>query len=910
MARENALLYSMNVGEVSPLALGRVDIARMRLAAETFHNMLPQAIGPAQIRPGLEFLNSSQSDLPAKYIPFVFSATDTALIELTNLLGRIIKNGVPLQRTLNTTPSPTNGTFASATGWTLTTTNGGEATIGTTFPGMLQLRTPVRGSTASAQLTAGLTIVPADVGKRMAFQIIVERGPVIFRLSSSSGGADDLIAEQELPTGQHSLTYIATATVFPRFTATSETHVLVDSILTETGAIPFNFPTPWLTANLPNVRFDQSGDTVFVVDGVHQMRRIERRTIDGWSIIEIENKDGPFIPGATSNVLLTPSVNAGNGTLTASAPFFRASHVGCLFRLWHPTQQVNSTLAGDDTYSDPVYVRGFTPAAGQSPRTITRTMAGGPYVGTLSFQDAVSPYEDFYTTSSLAANSLGSGSYTPDGSGVGVAVRMGFPGNTYTSGSVGINIVNNQASGIAGIVRVTGFTSTLQVQIEVLSQVFDLTPTGQWEEGEWSDYRGWPSAVGLFDGRLWFAKADRLWGSVSDDFTSFNADLVGDDASIQRSIASGAVNEVKWLLGLGVLALGTAGAEPVASASSQGEILTPSNTTVKDASSVGSSAVQAQRLDKGAIFIDKSGARLFELAHDANAGAYGSGELTKYNQDILQPTVVAAAIQRAPMTRIWLVLADGTGACFSIDRDEQVFAWSTFDTDGLFLDVAVLPASGQDQVYFHVQRTVGGTKRYLERLAPENTVRGGTFNRVADSFRATTQASSVTVGNLAHLTGKQVVAWGNSQPFVDAAGEPSLFTVGASTIVLPQAVTNSVVGLGYTAQFKSAKLVYAGQLGSAVSQKKRVASTNLLLYKTNLGAVSYGRNFTNMDRIPLLYNGDPANSQTTLLDSYDAVPVVFPGEWNADSRLCLQMKAPYAVTILGVGFGIETTEKG
>ena len=81
--KANAPLYSLNAGEVSKLALSRVDVAKMRMAAECQLNWLPYVVGPMMLRPGLFFVGEVLNDQPAKLLRFIFSKLDTALIELT-----------------------------------------------------------------------------------------------------------------------------------------------------------------------------------------------------------------------------------------------------------------------------------------------------------------------------------------------------------------------------------------------------------------------------------------------------------------------------------------------------------------------------------------------------------------------------------------------------------------------------------------------------------------------------------------------------------------------------------------------------------------------------------------------------------------------------------------------------------
>src|SRR5215216_1453526 len=89
MGRVNAPLLAFNRGIVSPKALARIDVERIRLSSETQTNWLPKTQGAMMLRPGLEHLGASKSNLAAHWIEFIASASDTALLELTNALMRV-----------------------------------------------------------------------------------------------------------------------------------------------------------------------------------------------------------------------------------------------------------------------------------------------------------------------------------------------------------------------------------------------------------------------------------------------------------------------------------------------------------------------------------------------------------------------------------------------------------------------------------------------------------------------------------------------------------------------------------------------------------------------------------------------------------------------------------------------------
>src|SRR5690348_3298668 len=83
MPLQNAPLLAFNRGRVSSLALARIDLKRLALSAEVQSNWLPRSLGPMSLRPGLEYIDSTRGDAQAKHIPFVFSSSDTAIIEVT-----------------------------------------------------------------------------------------------------------------------------------------------------------------------------------------------------------------------------------------------------------------------------------------------------------------------------------------------------------------------------------------------------------------------------------------------------------------------------------------------------------------------------------------------------------------------------------------------------------------------------------------------------------------------------------------------------------------------------------------------------------------------------------------------------------------------------------------------------------
>lgn len=902
MARERPHLFALNGGAVSPLALGRTDLARMRITAEQFHNCFPKVIGPLQFRPGLGYDGSTKNDAAARHLPFVFSANDTALVEISDLLVRPLVDGQPISR-VAVSSSITNGDFSSGTGWTLAYAN-----VNSSVSGALVLQAFPRGVTASATRT--FSVAAGDRPKEHGIQINVTRGNPRFKLGSSSG-AQDIIPETLLLPGVHSLAFTPNvATVYLEFNSQAETQVVVDSVQIE-AAGELTIASPWATAELFDLRYVQSGDVIFVVHESHQPHRIERRATRSWSLTKHEILNGPW-KGKTANVKLDPSVTNGNGTLTSDVAFFTAAHVGALFELTHTKTKLDQQLAGNDVYSDWVRVAGYVKNANADNTDDRNVYAGrsGTYSGTWAELTADNPDGPWVASQK---NNTNSASYTrkPGADGQITYFKMGFLPGDYTSGTIRITLETNGGGG-SGVVRVTGYNNAQSVNIEVLERLHAPDQTSDWREGLWSSQQGWPSAVEIFEGRLWFGSSDKLAGSASDDFSTFYEGEIVDSSPIVRSIASGPVNKVQWLVGLARLIAGTSGAESSARSSSFDEPMTPTNFSIKDASNIGSSEVQAVKVDRSGVFVNRAGLRAHILAYSVEAQDYTASELTRYNPSILSTGVKIMAVQRQPDTRVWFVLNDGTAAALTYEPTEDVLSWSTFDTDGTIEDVCVIPNVSGDDVYFVVARNIDGVpKRYREHLAYEENATGGADNRMSDSYKVVTLAASATVTGLSHLEGKAVNVWQGTLPLLNSSdGSPRTFTVSGGQITLPAAYTgNVVVGLPYEGRFKSTKLAYAAQTGTAVTQRKIVNRVAPLMYQTHIGGVMFGMDFTRMDTPPRNYRGfDPGSN--VVMDDYDSDGFTVPGGWSTDSRLCMKFRSPLPATVLGVVLEIESHERG
>lgn len=860
--------------------LSRVDVPRTALSAETQTNFIPRTLGAMSLRPGLKYLGATKDNLPTKHIPFIYSNSDTAILEATNLVLRVRVNETLVAR-VAVTAAVANGLFTTdLTSWI--DADESAAAVSTWLAGG---HMSLQGDGTSAALrTQTVVLGGADSGKEHALSIIVTRGPVRIRVGSVAGG-DQYIAETELLTGAHSLAFTPTTNMFIQLLNRDDYPVLVDSCTVE-AAGTLQIPTIWTTALLPKIRYTQSGDVVFVAcHGVRQ-QRVERRGLTSWSVVDYTANDGPFRIENLTNATIAASALNGLVTLTASTPTFRASHVGGLFKLVSNGQTVTKTITAGDVFTDPILVTG----AGAS-RAFGISVTGS-WSAVVTLQRSIGAIgawtnlTSYLITQSTSLNDALENQV--------VYYRVGVKGGDYTSGTVVATLTYAQGS-ITGIARLSAFSSSTSATAFVLKDFGSIVATKTWAEGMWSDFRGYPSTVALRGGRLYWAGKDRVWASVVDSFSSFDEAYVGDAGPISRSIGDGPVDTIRWMKsGASDLVLGADGAEVLARSNSFEDPITPFNFNLRKATTLGSAGSDAVELDTSIIFVDKSESRVIALAPEG--GRYTADDLTLLASHIGLPTITNLAVQRRPDTRIHCVRSDGTVAMLISSPAEEVRAWVLVTTDGLVEEAFVLPGTEEDNVYYVVSRTVNAvTVRYLEKWALIRETVGGLVNKQADSYVLYSGAATTTITGLAHLEGRTVVVWGDG---VDAG----TFTVVSGAITLTTAVSNAVIGLGYIADFKSAKLVASG---SALVTRQRIDHLGLIMRDTHAQGIKYGPNFDTLDDLPIVEDGADT-AAGGIWSEFNNVYFEFNGEYNTDSRLCLRATAPRPCTVLAAIITMDT----
>ncbi|WP_101339728.1 hypothetical protein [Cereibacter azotoformans] len=572
--------------------------------------------------------------------------------------------------------------------------------------------------------------------------------------------------------------------------------------LVMSGGAPYELVTPFDEASLSSLSWVQSADVVYMVDGRQPMQRLARLALDNWTIGAQALRKGPFrVQNTDEAITLTASAAKGTITLTASAAFFTADHVGSLMQ-----------LRPKDNTSVPAWT------AGEEYGSETW---GGPLVG-FETELPADVLRRYGTNTYLLVQGTKAGSTPP----------------IHTEGDYMVDsdpTVWRFISDDVGIVRITQILSPTEARAVVTRTIPTGcigVPTYRWSEGAWSKRYGYPSTVEIYEQRLAAAATPSeprtVWFSAVGDFQDF-LDGTEDDQSFAYTVAgSTSVNRIinlqRGAAGLHIFALGE---EYSTRSETRSSVIGPKNAVFGLDSGVGSSTAKPITPSGNPIFISRDRKRVLEMVYSLDQDRPVSRVLSRTAQHIGGAGFEQIVWQAAPEPTAWLRLGTGELVAMVYDPDEEVLGWAPVPVAGGFVDaLAVYPAAGggSDILTMAVLREIDGqTVRMIEELAIGYGVLTGAqpiaeacHYYAASIFTPDPAAASFAVP---HLAGSAVQAWTEQ-------GEFGPFVVPEDgAVTLPIAVGRACIGLFDSTHFvETLDVQAAAPDGNSMGRRKRLHS--------------------------------------------------------------------------------------
>lgn len=612
----------------------------------------------------------------------------------------------------------------------------------------------------------------------------------------------------------------------------------------ESGGVPVEIVTPYLTADLFAIHFAQSADVMYLFHQNYPVQKLSRLTADGltWSLKEVSFNPPPTYEadsdysGGTIKIALSAVTGTGVKVVSSAAAFL-AADAGRLLKYLDGLASITAYVGAQEvtaeivdgflsTLVDTTPTATLTTDAGADKKiinfseahgiTAVQATAGiwlrlmtGPQAGEMRQVASVTDADTLVLTAAWSVDqtaqsfskhyAIAAGSWLMGGSPVasctpsiiepiGAIATLPLAADGWRAADVGKFVKIN-----AGIVKITAYASPTSVSGQIIKPIYSTAAIagGAWtaEMPSWSATAGYPSTGCFFEQRLMLAgskaQPTTVWGSKNGDYENFSDGINDADAPVYP-LASVKVNAARWLMPTRVLLGGTVGGEFSITGGS-GTTITPLNIKALSETTHGSSTIRPIRVGGLVLFVQAQGRKLREIQYDAQiTGSFVAPDLTRLAEHVTKDAeIVDLAYQQETESLVWCALADGKLGGMTYNREDEVFGWHRHTTAGLFESVSVTPdaVNHRDRLTAVVKRTIDGVpKRYVEYLDPDWPN--------ADSFVLYDGVATTAINGLGHLEGEAV------DVVADGFYVPGL-TVTGGKVTLPKAATVVVVGLHY-----------------------------------------------------------------------------------------------------------------
>lgn len=414
--------------------------------------------------------------------------------------------------------------------------------------------------------------------------------------------------------------------------------------------------------------------------------------------------------------------------------------------------------------------------------------------------------------------------------------------------------------------------------------------TGNWDvecfyEPVWSAARGWPRTVTFHEGRLYFggskSRPSTIWGSRIGIFFDFEPTESLDDDAVEATLDTNQLNVIVDMLSGRDLQVFTTGGEFYVPQTGT-EPITPLTLAFKQVSRNGTKpGTRVETIETGTVFVQRQGKALNEFLFSDTQLTYVTSKISLLAGHLLK-SPKRMALRRATSTDegdlLTIVNAtDGTMACFSVLRSQNVVAPSEFITDGLFLDVQ----TDVSDIYVVTRRTFNGTNRYFVELFRDSLYTDCAF----------TGASASGVGSgLPHI--------GKSLNVICDGVVQSNETVSAGGAVTfdRESTTSYEVGLPYTVYAKTMPVELKLQTGTRTGFKKRILQVNAVVNNTqHLKINNQFVAFRNFDS-DILDEPVPTFTGIKRLDGVLG--------YSREAAIEVSQELPYKMTLLGLEYKV------
>jgi len=667
------------------------------------------------------------------------------------------------------------------------------------------------------------------------------------------------------------------------------------------GGSAYEISTPYLEAELFDLKFAQSADVMYICHPNHEVEKLSRTGHTSWSLTDVDFTKGPFLDPNTTATTLTPSsASTGSRTITASAVTginggsgFLATDVG---RQIHFNDGYGVITAVGSTTSITVNVT----TAFANANAITNWYLGA-FSDTTGHPSCVTFFEQRLVFAATLNNPQ-TVYFSKSGDYENMDANLG--GTIADDDAIIYTIASNQVNAIRFMTTTrTLIIGTAGGEFAVSGGGTDnaITPTNILIKKQSNHGAANVDAVAVGNATLFLQRARRKIRELA-----FNFDVDGyvapDMTILAEHITEGGLTQVAYQQEPNQIIYATREDGELIGLTYQreqqvvawhrhifGGRFGVATITVSDYANIANGTKLTLTKSDGTTvdFTSTTGtAGTNEFKTETNNNTTATNLKTAINAHANFTATVSSAVVTITETA-----HEATGY-LTIKSFDSTTLTATSEGKAMVDSVAVIPTDDKEyQTYVIVKRTINGaTKRYVEYLneldfdQTDNT----SFNFL-DSALSYSGSAATNISGLAHLEG-QVVAI-----LADGATHPNK-TVSSGAITLDRSAKNVKVGLAFTSLLQTMRLDAGSQDGTSQGKTKRIYDITVRMFET-IG-VEVGPDLNNMERIPFRSSAD-------LMD--EGIPpftgdkeIEFRGNYETDGFIFVRQTQPLPFTILSL----------
>lgn len=668
--------FNFSGGEITPELHGNTGFDKYRTSLKTLTNVTVKKSGGLQNRPGTEFISEVfDSTRTVRLVPFIFSDSQTYVLEFGHQTLRIVKQGVLLKLASQNITAISNAnpcviTYAGAD----TYSNGDIVYI-----------SGITGAIGTYLNNRSFKVGTVNAGAN-TFPIKYRSGTDVDSTSFGSYSSGGIIEEE------------------------------------------YYITTDYSESDLDALQFSQSGDIITITHQSYAPRELSRTGDTSWSFaITVFDSDtskptnitqsGSAFAANPNGVYKVTAVDATTGE--ESTPGFWGTGRAITAITRAAPGVVTSNAHG--FVNTEIYLTGIN---GMIQLNTRRFIAASTGANTFTLRD------DY----GLGGN-LDTSSYSTYTSG-GTAYIVGGYDGTLERASTSTPITISWTRPTARIVyfKIYKMNSNLYgtfafglIGTSDGYQFVDngITPDFTQQPPElrnpFIDSGNYPKTVAHAQQRIFYANTinnpETFWGSKTGCYHNFiTRSTISDGDPVTGTLANRKVNQINHLVDLERLVCLLAGSEVTLNGSQSG-FVTPEEVNAKTQSYNGSSDLRPVLMDESVLYIQNRGSYIRELSFVGET--YAGTDLSLFAKHLFEGyTITDWSFQENPDSIIWAVRSDGVLLSLTYVKAQNIIAWAkhTFRY-GIVENVCVVPHGTEDKVYLIIKRTISNrTTRYIEAL--------------------------------------------------------------------------------------------------------------------------------------------------------------------------------------------------